>query len=119
MNELPDSQGLTLLEQVLEIYDQKQIALHLNTISPEKWNREAINRWRNGKAQEKLTHDEFEHLKTLLPKRPAHYEQPEFDFIDLFAGIGGIRNAFESIGGRCVFTSEWNKGSSISCRSRC
>ncbi|WP_017221303.1 DNA (cytosine-5-)-methyltransferase [Moritella dasanensis] len=109
MNELPDSQGLILLEQVLEIYDQKQIALHLNTISPEKWNREAINRWRNGKAQEKLTHDEFEHLKTLLPKRPAHYEQPEFDFIDLFAGIGGIRNAFESIGGRCVFTSEWNK----------
>lgn len=33
----------------------------------------------------------------------------EFTFIDLFAGIGGIRLGFESIGGRCVFTSEWNK----------
>ncbi len=27
----------------------------------------------------------------------------------LFAGIGGIRRGFESIGGQCVFTSEWNK----------
>ena len=33
----------------------------------------------------------------------------EFTFIDLFAGIGGIRQAFESIGGKCVFSSEWNK----------
>lgn len=30
-------------------------------------------------------------------------------FIDLFAGIGGIRLGFESIGGRCVFSSEWDK----------
>lgn len=31
-----------------------------------------------------------------------------FKFIDLFAGIGGIRMAFDAHGGRCVFTSEWN-----------
>lgn len=30
-------------------------------------------------------------------------------FVDLFAGIGGIRMGFEAQGGRCVFTSEWNK----------
>lgn len=38
-------------------------------------------------------------------------EQPDadFTFIDLFAGIGGLRRGFESIGGRCVFTSEWDK----------
>ena len=32
-----------------------------------------------------------------------------FTFIDLFAGIGGMRIAFEKSGGRCVFSSEWNK----------
>lgn len=32
-----------------------------------------------------------------------------FTFIDLFAGIGGIRIGFEKHGGHCVFTSEWNK----------
>lgn len=33
----------------------------------------------------------------------------DFTFIDIFAGIGGIRKGFESHGGHCVFTSEWNK----------
>lgn len=34
-----------------------------------------------------------------------------FTFIDLFAGIGGIRSGFESAGGKCIFTSEWNNWS--------
>jgi len=34
-----------------------------------------------------------------------------FRFIDLFAGIGGLRLGFESTGGRCVFTSEWDQWS--------
>lgn len=33
----------------------------------------------------------------------------DFSFIDLFAGIGGLRQAMESVGGRCLFTSEWDK----------
>lgn len=37
------------------------------------------------------------------------YNAPTFRFIDLFAGIGGIRRGFESIGGSCVFTSEWDR----------
>jgi DNA (cytosine-5)-methyltransferase 1 len=37
----------------------------------------------------------------------------EFSFIDLFAGIGGIRIAFEKRGGECVFTSEWDKFSQL------
>jgi DNA (cytosine-5)-methyltransferase 1 len=34
---------------------------------------------------------------------------PNFKMVDLFAGIGGMRLGFESVGGQCVFTSEWDK----------
>lgn len=34
---------------------------------------------------------------------------PEFKFIDLFAGIGGIRIPYDELGGDCVFSSEWDK----------
>lgn len=36
-------------------------------------------------------------------------EKPKFKFVDLFAGIGGIRLAYQNLGGKCVFTSEWNQ----------
>ncbi|HRO75858.1 MAG TPA: DNA cytosine methyltransferase [Crocinitomicaceae bacterium] len=37
-------------------------------------------------------------------------ENYTFKFIDLFAGIGGFRIAMQNVGGKCVYTSEWNKG---------
>lgn len=40
--------------------------------------------------------------------RDCRPTQPDFRFIDLFAGIGGIRRGFEELNGRCVFTSEWD-----------
>ena len=36
-------------------------------------------------------------------------EEPKFTFIDLFAGMGGFRLAMQAQGGKCVFSSEWNK----------
>jgi DNA (cytosine-5)-methyltransferase 1 len=98
---------LALLHKLLEIYDQGQLAEFLNDVSPTHWCRETINRWVKGKASPKLSHIEFTRLEALLPKRLNH--KPSFTFIDLFAGIGGIRKGFEAIGGECLFTSEWNK----------
>lgn len=36
-------------------------------------------------------------------------KEPKFTFIDLFAGMGGFRLAMQAQGGKCVFSSEWNK----------
>ncbi len=51
-------------------------------------------------------------------------EEPEsanaefkFEFIDLFAGIGGLRKGFEEIGGKCIYTSEWDKYSQMTYRA--
>jgi len=45
-------------------------------------------------------------IKWDIPFPPT--ADPKFKFIDLFAGIGGIRLAFQNLGGKCVFTSEWD-----------
>lgn len=46
-------------------------------------------------------------IRAMAPER-IRPNLPQFRFIDLFAGIGGMRRAFESAGGECVFTAEWN-----------
>jgi len=67
-----------------------------------------IYRWEGGETRpDKLAVD-------MLRELAGGYDfitenQSKFNFIDLFAGIGGLRAAFESIGGRCVFSCEWNK----------
>ncbi|TYP64015.1 DNA (cytosine-5-)-methyltransferase [Stutzerimonas stutzeri] len=98
---------LALLRKLLEIFDQGRLAEVLNEVSPGHWCRETINRWLKGKASPKLSHLEYQRLKNLLPSRKI--ADPAFTFIDLFAGIGGIRKGFEAIGGECIFTSEWDK----------
>lgn len=71
--------------------------------------------------------EEWERGSGVLPRRvqnalnrlpayiPYRYDRPRaaFKFIDLFAGVGGIRLPFQELGGKCVFTSEWDKHSQI------
>lgn len=48
-------------------------------------------------------------IEQLNEKSRAANEQTPFTFIDLFAGIGGLRRPFDELGGQCLFTSEWDR----------
>ena len=99
-----------LIEQVVEIYDQKFVAELLRKVGKNDWSRETLNRWINDKCSPRsLISAEEALLRKMLPEPPANHPEYAFRFVDLFAGIGGIRKGFEAIGGQCVFTSEWNK----------
>ncbi|MDD3309518.1 MAG: DNA mismatch endonuclease Vsr [Dysgonamonadaceae bacterium] len=56
-------------------------------------------------AENALQYDIFKYSDAIFPP----VEAPTFKFIDLFAGIGGFRLAMQNLGGKCVFTSEWDK----------
>lgn len=56
-------------------------------------------------AEEALQYGIFDTFSIPFPPK----ENPKFKFIDLFAGIGGFRLALQNLGGKCVFTSEWDK----------
>jgi DNA (cytosine-5)-methyltransferase 1 len=65
--------------------------------------------WESG--EHKPSRVRLEAIKALegsVPFRQASGDG-KFKFIDLFAGVGGIRLPFQEIGGKCVFTSEWDK----------
>jgi len=50
------------------------------------------------------------HLETIIAGVPfAKPKKSSFQFIDLFAGIGGFRVALQDLGGECIFSSEWDK----------
>lgn len=65
-----------------------------------------VKRWEKGDGP--IPHTVLTNLQTLKTATRPYKGLCAFKFVDLFAGIGGIRLGFESVGGKCVFTSEWD-----------
>ena len=106
----PAQDAQALLQHILEIYDLKTVVAALDAVGEQHWSPAIVKRVvAMSRANTRLSENECAHLAAMLPKPPAHHPNYAFRFVDLFAGIGGIRNGFEAIGGQCVFTSEWNK----------
>lgn len=66
-----------------------------------------IYRWKSG--EESPREGVMNLLRLEAEARQPNISGASFTFVDLFAGIGGLRKAMDSAGGRCVFTSEWDK----------
>ena len=68
-----------------------------------------LRRWENGESSPSQI--ELNSINDFAATTPFEKstQNRSFRFIDLFAGIGGIRIPFQELGGQCVFTSEWDK----------
>lgn len=90
-----------LLRQARQRFTQQQIAAHVGK------DVKTVRRWEKGETPCPAMLDAT--LRELLSGSERAVGTPaRFRFVDLFAGIGGIRLGFEAHGGECVFTSEWN-----------
>ncbi|MEM5318365.1 DNA (cytosine-5-)-methyltransferase [Paraburkholderia sp. JHI869] len=90
-----------LLQQARKRFTQQQIATHVGR------DVKTVRRWEKGETPCPAMLEAA--LRELLQSGAhANGSAARFRFIDLFAGIGGIRKGFEAHGGECVFTSEWN-----------
>ena len=94
--------SLELIRQAKARYTHREISELLEV------NESTLRRWQVNEDVPSYRGDSIRQRILPLLMAPAN-DSGKFTFIDLFAGIGGIRYGFEKHGGRCVFTSEWNK----------
>jgi DNA (cytosine-5)-methyltransferase 1 len=74
-------------------------------------------RWESGKVIPRATVMDAVRRLVMASHDAGREEGGDFTFVDLFAGIGGMRRGFNAVGGRCVFTSEWDKNSLVTYRA--
>lgn len=91
-----------LLASLRDRFSQRELADALDV------NVRTVRRWEIGETEPPAYVVDAIRQRLLPLDNPNAHADAAFTFVDLFAGIGGIRMAFESVGGRCVFTSEWN-----------
>lgn len=96
---------------------RQQVGISLEELAPiVGFSLSTVYRWERGEQEARAA--AMVVLQGLLRARPQVVnEHPNFTFIDLFAGIGGLRRGFDHIGGKCVFTSEWDKYSQATYRA--
>jgi DNA (cytosine-5)-methyltransferase 1 len=75
----------------------------------------SVYRWEDGTTNPHSIVNKM--LQEIIDAKKPKNNSSAFTFIDLFAGIGGLRMGFESINGKCIFTSEWDKYSQITYRA--
>lgn len=71
-------------------------------------NDRTVRRYMKGESK-RIDPLKVEKLRSIADTRSRCISERSFRFIDLFAGIGGLRLPFEEIGGQCIFTSEWDR----------
>jgi DNA (cytosine-5)-methyltransferase 1 len=96
-------QSSAILQQARQKYTQADLAKLLEVSA------RTISRWETGATP--LTGVRLLALKHIVQQPTSANLSNDFTFVDLFAGIGGMRLGFEANGGQCVFTSEWNSHS--------
>jgi len=86
---------------------RQQAGLSIQEVAREMdFDERTVYRWESGETSPRKPVINL--LQSIVDQRRTE-RKTDFTFIDLFAGIGGLRRGFEPIGGRCVFTSEWDQ----------
>lgn len=103
------------MKNISEVIREKREGLGISTkefsdaLGLGKGGEKLLRLWEEGTAVS--SEQECRKIIDFAKERPyaANCNSGKFSFIDLFAGIGGIRIPFQELGGVCVFSSEWDR----------